>query len=78
MEWGHPSQKTEDPTLDYSILLIAKPIPFQFDLKPRDMQRSIKAKKLFAEGLEKGHYTKSREYWGSDQGRNKPLGWSKV
>lgn len=77
-EWGHPSQKPADPTLDYSILLIAKPIPFQFDLKPRDAQRASKARHLFAEGLEKGHYSKPREYWGPDQGRGESIGWSKV
>lgn len=78
MEWGHSSQKPEDPTLDYSILLIAKPIPFQFDLKPRDMRRSNKVRELFAEGLEKGHYTSSCEYWGPNQGRSESLGWGKV
>jgi hypothetical protein len=78
VEWGHPSQKPEDPTLDYSILLIAKPIPFQFDLTPRDSARSNKVRELFAAGLEKGEYTRSREYWGPNQGRDKPVGWSKV
>lgn len=78
IEWGHPSQKPEDPTLDYSILLIAKPIPFQFDLKPRNVTRANMVRELFAEGLEKGNYAKSREYWGTNQGRNESLGWSKV
>jgi hypothetical protein len=78
IEWGHPSQKPEDPTLDYSILLIAKPIPFQFDLKPRNTARSHKVRELFAEGLERGEYTKPREYWGPNQGRNESIGWSKV
>ncbi|KAJ4325590.1 hypothetical protein N0V94_000545 [Neodidymelliopsis sp. IMI 364377] len=78
IEWGHPSQKPEDPTLDYSILLIAKPIPFQFDLKPRNTARSNRVRELFAEGLERGEYTKPREYWGPNQGRNESIGWSKV
>ena len=78
IEWGNPSQKTEDPTLDYSILLIAKPIPFQFDMKPRDRTKANKVRELFAEGLEKGHYTKPREYWGPNQGRDESLGWSRV
>ncbi|KAF3032487.1 hypothetical protein E8E12_002557 [Didymella heteroderae] len=78
IEWGSTSQKPEDPTLDYSILLIAKPIPFQFDLKPRDSTKANKIRALFAEGLEKGQYTKPREYWGPNQGRNESLGWSKV
>jgi cytochrome P450 len=78
LEWGNVSQKPADPTLDYSILLIAKPIPFQFELKPRDKQRITIVRTLFREGVERGDFTKSREYWGPDQGRNKPLGWSKV
>lgn len=78
IEWGSPSQKPEDPTLDYSILLIAKPIPFQFDLKPRDRTKANKVRELFAEGMEKGQYTKPREYWGPNQGRDESLGWSKV
>lgn len=78
LEWGDTTQKPTDPTLDYSILLIAKPIPFKFDLKPRDSARVAKIRALFAEGCERGEYTDSREYWGPNQGRDKPLGWSKV
>lgn len=78
MEWGDISQKPADPTLDFSILLIAKPIPFKFDLQPRDAQRAVKIRALFQEGVERGEYTASREYWGANQGRDKPLGWSKV
>jgi hypothetical protein len=78
LEWGDISKKPSDPTLDYSILLIAKPIPFKFDLKPRDAQRATKMRNLFAEGVQRGEYTDAREYWGENQGRSKPLGWSKV
>ncbi len=78
LEWGRPSQKPKDPTLDFSILLIAKPIPFAFELKPRTADRAKHARQLFAEGLENGQYTKAREYWGPDQGRKESLGWSRV
>ena len=78
LEWGDISQKPADPTLDFSILLIAKPIPFKFDLQPRDAARATKIRSLFNEGCERGDYTESREYWGPNQGRDKPLGWSKV
>jgi hypothetical protein len=67
-----------DPTLDFSTLLIAKPLPFKFSLKPRDDLRAAKVRELFSEGVEKGEYSNSREYWGENQGKNKPLGWSKV
>lgn len=78
MEWGDITKKPSDPTLDFSILLIAKPIPFKFSLQPRSTQRAEKIRALFQEGVENGEYTASREYWGPNQGRDKPLGWSKV
>jgi len=78
MEWGDVSKKPEDPTLDYSILLIAKPIPFKFDLKPRDTVRANRVCDFFREGIANGDYPESREYWGANQGRDKALGWSKV
>jgi hypothetical protein len=78
LEWGDISQKPEDPTLDYSILLIAKPIPFKFELKPRDTVRANKVRGLFREGVKSGDFPETREYWGPNQGRDKPLGWSKV
>jgi hypothetical protein len=78
MEWGDITQKPEDPTLDFSILLIAKPIPFKFDLKPRNAMRVNKVRDMFREGVENGDFPESREYWGANQGRDKPLGWSKV
>jgi hypothetical protein len=78
LEWGDISQKPADPTLDYSILLIAKPIPFKFNLQPRDPERAEQMRSAFREGVERGEYTKARDYWGPNQGRDKPLGWSKV
>lgn len=78
LEWGDLSQKPDDPTLDYSILLIAKPIPFSFQLLPRDAERAGKIRHLFHEGVKRGEYTDSREYWGENQGRDKPIGWGKV
>jgi hypothetical protein len=78
LEWGDITQKPADPTLDYSILLIAKPIPFKFDLKPRDTVRMNMVRNLFKEGVENGDYPDAREYWGTNQGRDMPLGWSKV
>ena len=78
MEWGDVTQKPEDPTLDYSILLIAKPIPFRFDLTPRDSSRVSKVRAMFREGVDNGDYTESRQYWGENQGEGKPVGWGTV
>ncbi|KAI4703355.1 hypothetical protein J4E81_002233 [Alternaria sp. BMP 2799] len=78
LEWGDITKKPEDPTLDYSILLIAKPIPFKFDLKPRDTVRIDTVRDLFREGVANGDYPEARGYWGANQGRDMPLGWAKV
>ncbi|KAH9863468.1 hypothetical protein IAQ61_009746 [Plenodomus lingam] len=78
LEWGDTTQKPADPTLDYSILLIAKPIPFKFQLTPRSAHRAASVRTLFEQGVAKGEFTHSREYWGPDQGRTSLLGWSRV
>ncbi|CAN9359224.1 unnamed protein product [Alternaria alternata] len=68
LEWGDITKKPEDPTLDYSILLIAKPIPFKFDLKPRDTVRMNTVRGLFNQGVENGDYPKTPELLGSKPG----------
>lgn len=75
-----PQPKTQkiDPTLDFTTLLIAKPLPFEFDLTPRDKRREGIVRELYAQGVAHGDYRESREYWGPNQGRDKPLGWGKV
>jgi hypothetical protein len=75
-----PKSKTTtvDPTLDFTTLLIAKPLPFEFDLRPRDKRREIIVRELYAQGAAKGEYQDSREYWGPNQGRDQPLGWGQV
>jgi hypothetical protein len=78
LEWGDVTQKPADPTLDYSILLIAKPLPFKFDMAPRDAERACRIRELYAEEVQKGQFAKAREYWGANQGRGESLGWSKV
>jgi cytochrome P450 len=67
-----------DPTLDFTTLLIAKPLPFKFNLTPRDERRVAIVRKLYTQGVRNGEFTDSREYWGPNQGRNQPLGWGKV
>lgn len=74
-----PEKKTElDPTLDFSTLLIAKPLPFKFDLFPRDAERASKVRGLYSEGVDNGDYKPTREFWGENQGVGKPLGWGVV
>jgi hypothetical protein len=75
-----PKKKAQniDPTLDFTTLLIAKPVPFEFSLTVRSRQRAEKVRGLFEEELEKGSYASSRNYWGENQGKGKDLGWGKV
>lgn len=73
-----PKKSIIDPTLDFTTLLIAKPLPFKFQLQPRDSERVAKVRALFNEGVEKGDYKPSREFWGENQGKNKEFGWGKV
>lgn len=67
-----------DPTLDFTTLLIAKPVPFEFSLTVRNRERAEKARALFEEEAAKGSYSSSRGYWGESQGKGKELGWGKV
>ncbi|KAJ4293069.1 hypothetical protein N0V90_008351 [Kalmusia sp. IMI 367209] len=69
---------TIDPTLDFSTLLIAKPLPFHLELQPRDGERAASVRELFRQGSEKGEYNESREFWGENQGKGKLCGWGKV
>lgn len=74
-----PEKKSAiDPTLDFTTLLIAKPLPFKFHISPRDTERASKVRALFNEGVEKGDYKPSREFWGEKQGVGRPLGWGVV
>ncbi|KAF1964860.1 cytochrome P450, partial [Bimuria novae-zelandiae CBS 107.79] len=64
-----------DPTLDFSTLLIAKPLPFKFSLTPRDGERVARAREMYGAELAKGEYKESREFWGEEQGKGRPCGW---
>lgn len=71
-------EENKDPTLVFTSLLIAKPLPFKFQLTVRNRERASMVQQLFKEQKEKGEFVPSREYWGENQGADKPLGWGKV
>lgn len=71
-------RREEDPTLVYSTLLIAKPLPFKFDLHIRNRTRAEKVMGQFVAMRIEGEFTPSREYWGPNQGAGQELGWGKV
>ena len=63
-----------DPTLRFSHLLIAKPLPFEFDLTVRNQKRAELVWKEFSSRRQDGEFKSSRSYWGE----NEELGWGKV
>lgn len=65
-------------TLNFITLLIAKPVPFKFNLKVRDQARAQHVRQLFDKGLNKGKYKDGKVCWGENYGKNKELGWGKV
>lgn len=54
--------REEDPTLQFSTLLIAKPLPFSFSLTLRDQQRAKFVYDLFAKKRSKGEFGDAKEY----------------
>lgn len=71
-------KREEDPTLIYSTLLIAKPLPFKFDMTVRNRSRAEHVMGEFIQKRAEGEFKPSREYWGPNQGAGKELGWGKV
>ena len=67
-----------DPTLDFSTLLIAKPLPFELTLTVRDQNRAEIVKREFSDLKAKGEFKASAEYWGVNQGHGQPFGWGVI
>lgn len=67
-----------DPTLDFTTLLIAKPLPFKFNLRSRSAERERIIREAYAARVRDGSFTDSRNYWGPENGKDQPLGWGKV
>ncbi|KAF1815461.1 cytochrome P450 2E1 [Eremomyces bilateralis CBS 781.70] len=70
--------QAEDPTLIFTTLLIAKPLPFKFSMKIRSEKRAAYIRQLFEEKRSMGEFVPEAEYWGSDHGKGQELGWNKV
>jgi hypothetical protein len=51
-----------DPTLNFTTLLIAKPMPFKFSLSIRDEKRAEKIHQLFAEKMAEGEFKEATDY----------------
>ena len=67
--------KKKDPTLHFSTLLIAKPMPFKFELTPRNAKKSTHIEQLYQQKRAAGEFVESRNYWGENHGAGKDFGW---
>jgi hypothetical protein len=68
----------EDPTLIFSTLLIAKPLPFKFELSVRSEKRAEHVETLFREKVSAGEFPAPRKYWGENSGQPSQFGWVPV
>lgn len=82
---GHnPSAKADsnatpsDPTMDFSTLLIAKPMPFKFNLKIRDQEKADRVARRWMELKMDGEFEDSRVYWKGGNHGDEQHGWGEV
>ncbi|GAB1735002.1 hypothetical protein NU219Hw_g74t1 [Hortaea werneckii] len=64
-----------DPTMDFSTLLIAKPLPFRFDLRIRNQGRAEYVQKKWLSLKMQGNFEEAKCYWGKTHAGNAEYGW---
>jgi hypothetical protein len=80
----NPSNKADtntgnnDPTMDFSTLLIAKPKPFKFNLKIRDQTKADRVARKWMELKMDGEFEDSRVYWKNGNKGDQQHGWGEV
>jgi len=75
-----PPADVDDPTMNFSTLLIAKPMPFEFNLQIRNKARAELVMKKWVEQRMQGEFEPSRVFWGGgkDTKGNAEFGWGEV
>lgn len=73
---GEPDKA--DPTLEYSSLLIAKPLPFKFNLQIRDRKKAEFVAREWLNMMMDGELADSRCYWEGGNAGNAAYGWGEV
>lgn len=68
----------QDPTLEYSSLLIAKPLPFRFNLQIRDRKKAEFVAREWMNLKMEGELKDSRCYWEGGNAGNQAFGWGEV
>lgn len=76
----NPSAKADpnDPTMDFSTLLIAKPNPFKFKLKIRDQEKADRVARRWMELKMDGEFEDSRVFWKGGNRGDEQHGWGEV
>jgi hypothetical protein len=80
----NPSNKADtntganDPTMEFSTLLIAKPKPFKFNLKIRDQEKADRVARRWMELKMDGEFEDSRVYWKDGNTGDQQHGWGEV
>jgi hypothetical protein len=69
---------TNDPTMDFSTLLIAKPKPFKFNLKVRDQEKADRVARKWIELRMDGEFEDSRVFWKDGNKGDQQYGWGEV
>ncbi|CAK4030608.1 cytochrome P450 [Lecanosticta acicola] len=64
--------------MNFSTLLIAKPLPFRFQLRVRDQARAMKVTQQWIEHQIEGEFQDSKMYWNGTNGGDKDSGWGQV
>lgn len=75
-----PQPKNSDPTMNFSTLLIAKPMPFKFNLSIRSKARAELVASRWLDQKMQGEFEDARVFWGdgkSHQG-DAEYGWGEV
>jgi len=67
-----------DPTLEYSSLLIAKPLPFKFNMKIRNKKKAEHVAREWMFYKMDGEFEDSKCYWEGGNAGNKQYGWGEV
>lgn len=67
-----------DPTMNFSSLLIAKPLPFTFDMKVRSRDRADLVLKEWVDLFMQGEFERERTYWKEDANDERQYGWGEV
>ena len=72
--------KSEDPTMDFSTLLIAKPMPFKFNLRVRSRARAEQVTSKWLQLKMDGEFEDARVYWadGKSTAGDAEFGWGEV